>query len=575
MGFLDYAYSLSLQKDNMKAGIRIDQKLQHPKLLHNTSGFTITLPMPTISENEDEEKTISFLGYKYSSNNTGKEKIGKLFRACVFHLTAHTLIPIDKEKDCKLSHKSIVNYFTESLVNDVYINSYLARNYPDKLADIAYANTLAYLRMRPVNTIFNPATRLMTALLSKMNVGIIKGTLEPKEKKAFDYMLKKLRVLKGQIIKAFCKEEINVKDILKKTAFEITRTLEDFGPILEAPSLLYTEQLGACLIFSQQSTFSESEEQKVFRKSFETLSETKPSEVSIETFWRKETNIEAIQAFNTWASQEEKEKRMLAKIEKYVSCTKLKDVSIPSEDYSKYLKSRALINGTNRRLLDSLRVAQDALDEDPGKLYGELDLPTVVQMMVSGQSRDDVFLRDEYLSRSFAWSVLFDVSASMGVRGEQARAISVCIAEATKELLMDPGSWTFFGFSDRFYILKDAGEAYSRRVRARIGGIKFEGLTYMPDALKVAGEILNQRFDEQKFLIVISDGYPYGYSDISVALSKTISALEKKGLIVIGVGLGTDRMKDFFRLNAAVYNQRELIKTFAKLYVKASAAALE
>ena len=75
MGFLDYAWSLSLQKDDMKAGIRIDQKLQQPNLLQDTSGFTITLPMPTISGNEDEEKSIAFLGYKYSADNTGKEKI--------------------------------------------------------------------------------------------------------------------------------------------------------------------------------------------------------------------------------------------------------------------------------------------------------------------------------------------------------------------------------------------------------------------------------------------------------------------------------------------------------------------
>ena len=146
---------------------------------------------------------------------------------------------------------------------------------------------------------------------------------------------------------------------------------------------------------------------------------------------------------------------------------------------------------------------------------------------------------------------------------------------ASKELLMDPGSWTFFAFSDQFYVIKDASEAYSRRVRKRIGGLKFGGLTYMPDAIQVAGEVLTQRFDEQRFLIVLSDGWPYGYPDMPVALSETIRALEKKGVIVIGVGLETERMKNYFRLSTAVYNQRDLIKAFAKLYVKASAAALE
>jgi len=140
---------------------------------------------------------------------------------------------------------------------------------------------------------------------------------------------------------------------------------------------------------------------------------------------------------------------------------------------------------------------------------------------------------------------------------------------------MDPGSWTFFAFSDQFYVLKDASEAYSRRVRARIGGLKFGGLTYMPDAIQVAGEILAQRFDEQRFLVVLSDGWPYGYPNMHIALAETIRSLEKKGIIVIGVGLETERMKNYFKASTAVYNQRDLIKAFAKLYVRTSAGALE
>jgi nitric oxide reductase activation protein len=266
---------------------------------------------------------------------------------------------------------------------------------------------------------------------------------------------------------------------------------------------------------------------------------------------------------------------MLSKLEDLVACTQLKGVSFPNEDYTRYVRSRALVKGTSRRLLDSLRVAQDALDEDPRKIYGELDLAEVVQMMTTGQPREDVFKRDEYLSRSYAWSVLFDVSASMRVKGEYGRALAICVAESTKELLMDPGSWTFFAFSDQLYVVKDAAEAYSRKVRARIGGLNFSGLTYMPDAIQVAGKVLSQRFDEQRFLIVISDGWPCGYPGVSAALLESIRALEKKGIIVIGVGLETERMKEYFRYNAAVYNQRDLIKAFARIYVRASASALE
>ena len=63
--------------------------------------------------------------------------------------------------------------------------------------------------------------------------------------------------------------------------------------------------------------------------------------------------------------------------------------------------------------------------------------------------------------------------------------------------------------------------------------------------------------------------------NIEDALSETIISLQKRGVIVIGLGLETERMSDFFRVNCAVYNQKDLIKKFAKIYCQASAASLE
>jgi hypothetical protein len=578
MGFLDYARSISLQKDDMKARIRIDPELQLPNLTQDKAGFNVTLPLPSVPETEEEEqeKTVSFLGYQFPADGNGKARVGRLFRACVFHLTTHTMVPVSEEKLASLnSERSLVEAFSESLVNDVYVHAYLAAWYPDKLADMAYANALAYTRMRRVETIFNPATRIMVALLSRLNMGTVKGVLQPEEKKAVDHLTKKVSALKKEIMAALAREDTEIGEVMDATANEITQTLENFGPILEAPSLQYTEQAGPCTIYSQKPMPSDFEMEKIFRESLATLGGTIPSEDSVESCWRKESNIEAAQAFDTWFHQKAREKKVLTKLEKYTELSRFKTASFPTEDYTRYLRARALVKGTSRRLLDSLRVAQDALDEDPRKLFGQLDLTAVVQMMAAGRPRQDVFMRDEYLSRSYAWSLLLDVSASMRVKGENARAMAICIAEATKELLMDPGSWTFFAFSDKFYVLKDASEAYSRRVRARIGGLRFGGLTYMPDAIQVAGEILAQRFDEQRFLVVLSDGWPYGYPNMHIALAETIRALEKKGIIVIGVGLETERMKNYFKASTAVYNQRDLIKAFAKLYVQTSAGALE
>lgn len=576
MGFLDYAWSISLQKDNMKTGICIDQKLKQPTLTRDKVGFNVTLPLPIVSEDEEtEEKTMTFLSYKFPIGDMGKARVGRLFRACVYHLTTHTLMPVTEGRLAASKQRSMVGRFTESLVNDVYVNAYLAAWYPDKLADIAYANSLAYSKIRPVETIFSPATRIMTALLSKVNMGTVKGTLHTEEEKPVNQLTEKLSALKEEIMMALATESTEFGESMANTSNEITEVLENFGPILETPSLKYTEYIGPCTIYSHKETLNELETEQIFRKSLETLGGTIPSEDSIESCWRKESNVEASQAFTTWLTQKEREQRMLSKLQPHTEWTRFKSVSFPNEDYTRYLRAKELVRGTIRRLLNKLTIAKDYLDEDAGKLYGELDLPVVIQMMTTGQPRQDVFKREEYLKSSYAWCILLDASTSMKVKGEYGRALAICVAEAAKELLKDPASWSFFAFSDKLQVLKHSAEAYSRRVRARIGGLKFGGLTYMPDAIQVAGEVLAQRFDEQKFLIVLSDGWPYGYKGMPIALSESITALERKGVLVIGVGLETGRMQNFFRRNAAVYDQRDLIKRFATLYIRTSEAALD
>jgi hypothetical protein len=43
---------------------------------------------------------------------------------------------------------------------------------------------------------------------------------------------------------------------------------------------------------------------------------------------------------------------------------------------------------------------------------GQLDLSAVIQAMASNKPATDVFVLDEYLKQSFAWSVLLDVRAA-------------------------------------------------------------------------------------------------------------------------------------------------------------------
>jgi hypothetical protein len=572
MGFQEYAWNLSFQKDDLKVKLRMDESIERPRFILDAGGFTVNLPVPRMLD----ERRMSYLGYEFLRDQGGKAKVGRLFRASVLHLTTHTLIPVSSGRMALLaSTRSLLESFSESMVGDLYVNTYISAFYPDRLPDLAYANSLAFSRMKSNEGIFNPATRIMTAILARFSIGIVKGGLSFEEEKTLHQMNSHLGALRKVIFTSFSDKQISLEEAMIKTTSKIMQDLDLYGPFLEAPSMPHTEQMGRCSVFAHREMSSESEMETVFRQSLCALGYIHPMEGAIDSCWKKETDIEALQAFDSETHERDRQEKILSKLRQYIEGTHLKSVEFPEEDYTQYLRTRNLIAGGSRRLLDSLRVVQDALDEDPGKEMGQLDLTAVIQAILSKKPATDVFFKDEYLSKSFAWSILFDASASMNVRSGFARALAIVVAEATKELLMDPGSWTFFAFSDRFYVLKDSTEAYTQRIRARIGGLKFHGLTYMPDAIQVAGQILAKRYDEQRFLIIISDGWPYGYDDISDALKESVASVQKKGIIVIGIGVETERMGSLLKLSSPVYSQKDLIKKFSRIYSDASATSLE
>jgi Mg-chelatase subunit ChlD len=415
----------------------------------------------------------------------------------------------------------------------------------------------------------------MTALLSKINTGLVNGSLGTEEEQVVNTLYQDLMTLKETFLASPNDEQINLAELFDEKVKNVTRLLEPFGPFLEAPSLPYTEQIGSCSIYTDAAMPLNSDFESIFVQSLETLGGSVPAVDSIEQFWRPEQEAEALQAFDSERYQKERQEKMLSKISPYATCMRFKAVEFPEEDYTQYLRAKSLVQGASRRLLDALRTALDMLDEDPRQEIGQLDLAAVIQAIASNKPATDVFTMDTYLKQSFAWSIILDVSGSMKVRGEYARALAIAVAEAAKELMTDPTSWTFFGFSDRFYILKDGNESYSQRVRARIGGLRFEGLTYMPDAVHVAGKMLAKRFEEQRVLIVISDGWPYGYANMPSTLMVNISELLNKGVIVIGIGVETDKMNNFFKLSTSIYKPKDLLKKFANVFVKASEKALE
>jgi Mg-chelatase subunit ChlD len=573
MGFLDYAWLVSLQKDNRELKILLDPSLGQPTLERDPLGFTSRLPKVHFLE----DGSILFLGQKFAQNAVGRSKVGRLFRASVLHLTAHTLVPLPEEVIVPHSTDSITEAFAKSLARDICFNAFLQTWHPDKLLDIAYANALAYCRLKQAERIYSPSTRIMTALLSRINFGEMKGSLASDEALVADAIYHELMITKETFATLFSAMKTSFVEILQKKIRNAVSLLEPFGPFLEAPSLPHTEQIGPCSIFAETETETCDNicVEQAFWKIIDVFDCSVSKDLTIEGLWKKEQDAEVSQAFDSEKHEDDRRKKILSKIEPYAANTKFRSVGFPEEDYTQYLRAKNLVRGTSRRLLDVLRTAMDYMDEDPRQEMGQLDLSAVIQAIASNKPATDVFTLDQYLKQSFAWSIVLDVSGSMKCRGEYARGLAIAVAEAAKELMMDATSWTFFAFSDKLYILKDSTESYSQRVRARIGGLRFEGLTYIPDAVYMAGKMLAKRFEEQRILVAISDGWPYGYDGMSIDLRKNVDELLRNGVIVIGIGVETDLMGNYFRLNSSVYSPKDLVKKFAQVFGDASEKARE
>jgi len=576
VGFKEYGLSISFEKDQMKTKLLTSPKIQFPQFLRDEAGFVSILPEPTVKENEDGEKTISLMGYYFPSDAQGKRQLTRLFRASVFHLSAHVLSSNlgDYEEWRKRKNPRLAK-FTTSIIEDVKADAYISTQYPDKLIDVAFANTLALKRLHKIDKLVNPATRVMAGLLMRINTGFMK--VEPKnERRIITHLAELLCEFKEKAAKSFKGENVKLKDDELRVADEINSMIENTGPITEVPFLPHAEELGVCSIFSR-SYFVDSEITlgKDFQKCLEFLGGTFPSSERTEKKGRKTAEAEALQVFDSWKRQREKTQKIIAKYEKLLPSTRFKSVGIPEQDYTEFLRVKSECKSEAHRIISSLLVGRDALDEDPRKMYGVLDLQEVIQVIASKSPRMDVFKLDENLGKSYAWAVVLDASRSMKCIKDLALKFFVMLIESANQLLLDPTSWSAYAFNDRLLVIKDTKEQYNARVKSRIGGIKFDGFTYMPDALEVAGQIIKARTENLRLITIISDGWPYGYPNINVALNETIETLQGGNIVVIGIGAKSHRMESFFNNHCTAYTLRDLTKKFSNLYLKRSRIAVE
>lgn len=277
-------------------------------------------------------------------------------------------------------------------------------------------------------------------------------------------------------------------------------------------------------------------------------------------------NEEWLQIYYELMKEEKRNEKMEEALEAAAKNLNFTAAKLPTDDFVSFYNLHAELLPNIRRMIDRVRQAKNALDDNPLQESGSLDMQLVIQSIATGVQRNDVFNRDENLSKDESWTILIDSSLSLSGSSRQIKAIAICLAESANQTLGYGNPWAMFTFSDEFFCIKDYDEPYDNLVKARIGGLKQSGLSYIPDALKAASNLARKHSKEKNFIILVSDGVPSGYIGIERELTLAINAIARSGINLAAIGVGSNTIKKAIRTAKVVDEPIDLVNGFMDLY---------
>jgi len=560
--------------------ILVRKSVPYPMLRKDEKFQVIYLPEP---KRVSEEQVL----YQGMSLNVGNREhlnlLWSLFKASTLHMSMHVAASDFEiyrdwagDKDLRLAS------YVASILEDAGARAYLKSFWAFYIPDIAKANAISYLKMKPASLILEDSVRVMASVLSGFNFREVKGDVSGKMREDVEHSVALLRkvenltykkcLLEREDMKRGGTHSSRVKELLNReridSANELYRRLSKYGLPSEVPSLPYTDAYGENTVFYEQLIPSTEEIAEEMKTAMAAFGSDAKSHQTRDASPQVSNEDEAFNVFSIWQSRETVRERILEKYRQIGAETHFHSFEFPEEDYNEYLRVRGDMAGPVRRILNKLKLLQNQNEEDFRREHGILDLQAAIQVMASQSQRSDIFTMDELASREEAWAILVDASESLKSFRGHVEGILLSLAEVANDMILDQGAWAIYGFDDKFFIVKDFSETYGTRVRARIAGLRLGGITYLPDGLTVAAEALKQHEEESKVLVVVSDGYPSGYENIEEKLAETVREIEGTGIATIAIGIKSGGVERYFPTNCIVENPYELMKNFVKAYLE-------
>jgi hypothetical protein len=564
LNILDYSWNTATsiaQREYDTFRLILDEGLKSPVLAGDSRGVVVKLPAPKMVD----EKFYQLHGLYTDQDSSGWNSMWRNFRASLFHLSLHAAFsdfrgyaPWAKAKEVSPAT------FAVSLVEDVHIIMEARTKWAGVLADLAHASYLSALRLADPDGIDNSPLRIATKLLLS-SAGVFKSTgarLSREEDAEVAGIDERVRTNVEQYVKAKSPEN---KTLLAKAAQEIYSAVSARGSLSEIPYFPFTEAHGTCDLFDEKLLEHDQERG-------ESLLRSALARVGLNDDSTATDPIFLSEAQDILASTETSNAR-LAKARAYyeglIAPTRLDGIEFPPGDYGSFMRVRSELAGPIKNVRDQLMMVKNVLDDVAGHDAGaQLDTQAVMQVMATQSDRTDVFEQLQPMYKDEAWVILIDASKSISTFAQETKGIATCLAEVATKLMRQRTQWAMLSFNNSIQVIKDFTEEYGMTTKARIGGLTQRSTTLLPDALQVAHKALSTREAGVRILVVVSDGYPSGYNDIDKKLISVIKGFAKSDIYLMGVGVDSGAIKQYFPVNCVLSSPYEMMKTFAKSYLE-------
>ena len=184
-----------------------------------------------------------------------------------------------------------------------------------------------------------------------------------------------------------------------------------------------------------------------------------------------------------------------------------------------------------------MKMTQNIMDEGIPEDMGLLQMQAAIQAVASQNASIQMFEQDDARRIEEEWAIVVDTSSSMRLKFDEMKKFALCLGEAANEVNSKGGKWGFFTFNNNFTIVKDHYEKYDQIAKSRIGGIEIQGLSFIADAVKLCGRILDKENIERRYIFLITDGQALGTYDADTKMKQAVEEVRKKGISVVAIGM--------------------------------------